>query len=294
LEGKTPGSRTQPDFLTNYKRNIQKRELFLRNIFAFFENLVKDFAELYRSENYGFPGEYVLLVIHVLDEIKNVHALTIQKIFRGYQVRKTMKNSRSHSATKYQISPLPQHLEDEWKKRIDIREYCSIAMLGNIAVGDFEDEDYFLESVGKSYIWGDTLPVLEEADMRIASLPANLLERSSMTKALCDYFHFRVSVTPAVESLQHGKIDCVTLANNHIADFRDIGVQTTIKSLEQAGISFAGVGKDQEQCSKCVVLPLKSKFTSFSSVSVFSLYIDEWSSSPNSGGLQKVLTELSF
>lgn len=45
-----------------------------------------------------------------------------------------------------------------------------------------------------------------------------------------------------LEVLQKGRIDYVSLANNHTVDFGVTGLQETVEAVRGVGIKFAGVG----------------------------------------------------
>ena len=46
----------------------------------------------------------------------------------------------------------------------------------------------------------------------------------------------------AAEALKYADFDCVTLANNHILDYGDIGFNDTIKTCTEYGFDIVGVG----------------------------------------------------
>jgi poly-gamma-glutamate synthesis protein (capsule biosynthesis protein) len=96
-------------------------------------------------------------------------------------------------------------------------------------------------SVSPSYVWGDALAELDRArpDARIVNL------ETAVTIAGDPWpdkpVHYRMN--PAnVSCLSVARIDCCTLANNHILDWGYTGLKETIARLHAAGIRTAGAG----------------------------------------------------
>ena len=55
-----------------------------------------------------------------------------------------------------------------------------------------------------------------------------------------------------VEILKEMGVDTVSLANNHVYDFGEQGLLDTLDTLEGAGISYTGAGRDIEEASKII------------------------------------------
>lgn len=53
-----------------------------------------------------------------------------------------------------------------------------------------------------------------------------------------------------VEILKEMGVDTVSLANNHVYDFGEQGLLDTLDTLDEAGISYTGAGRDIEEASK--------------------------------------------
>lgn len=56
------------------------------------------------------------------------------------------------------------------------------------------------------------------------------------------------------EILKSSGVDCVTLANNHIRDYGDIGVIDTINYCKKAELEIVGAGENSEEASKPVII----------------------------------------
>lgn len=83
-------------------------------------------------------------------------------------------------------------------------------------------------------------PILEWADLAVVNLECPFTERGTL---LPKNFNFRAR-PELVELLKEGSVDAVTLANNHLVDFGDVGLTDTIDTLDRAGLLHFGAGRD--------------------------------------------------
>ncbi len=60
-----------------------------------------------------------------------------------------------------------------------------------------------------------------------------------------------------IRVLQNGGIDLVTLANNHMYDYKETGMLETIRHLDEAGIFHVGAGKNERAARSAVILRKK-------------------------------------
>ena len=88
------------------------------------------------------------------------------------------------------------------------------------------------------------------ADLFVLNLECCISERGAPVSKV---FNFRAPPA-AVETLLHLGVDCVTLANNHALDFGLPALLDTFEYLQQAGISWAGAGRDVEEARRAVGL----------------------------------------
>lgn len=124
-----------------------------------------------------------------------------------------------------------------------------IALLGDVMLGRLVNDR--LKTVPAEYPWGDTLPVLRTADVRIANLECVLAAGGEPAPGKT--FHFR-SEPRNVESLRYAGIDLVSLANNHVLDFGPDAFREMPPVLDAAGILYAGAGKDGEAARRPAML----------------------------------------
>ena len=96
---------------------------------------------------------------------------------------------------------------------------------------------------------------LLHADILIADLESVLLDDVS---GLHGQGRFPAhSPTKAVEALKRLGINLVTLANNHITDYGDLGLKSTISVLDEAGIAHVGAGLNLCQAESPAVIESK-------------------------------------
>ena len=103
------------------------------------------------------------------------------------------------------------------------------------------------------YIWGEALPWLKSADARIVNLETSITRSDAAWPD--KRIHYRMH-PDNVPCLQAADIDCCVLANNHVLDWGRKGLQETLATLKQAGISTAGAGLDRAAAQAPAVLPL--------------------------------------
>ena len=98
-------------------------------------------------------------------------------------------------------------------------------------------------------IFHDVRSIIGLADYSIVNFECPVVERKEarpikkMGPNLCCTFN-------AVEAISYAGFDCVTLANNHFADFGDIGIEDTLKACDHYRIDVVGGGRNSEEASK--------------------------------------------
>jgi poly-gamma-glutamate capsule biosynthesis protein CapA/YwtB (metallophosphatase superfamily) len=106
--------------------------------------------------------------------------------------------------------------------------------------------------VGFSYVWGDALAELRQADARIVNLETSITTSDAYEPKGINYrMHPR-----NVGCLGAAGITCCVLANNHVLDWGTAGLLETLVTLERAGIHIAGAGRDLAQAAAPAVLDL--------------------------------------
>ncbi len=88
--------------------------------------------------------------------------------------------------------------------------------------------------------FGSITPVLSGADLTMVNLETAVTARGT---AQPKQFHFRTS--PAgLDAVKAAGIDVVTVANNHVLDYGQVGLADTLAALESAHLPYVGAGVD--------------------------------------------------
>ncbi|MCM1450214.1 MAG: CapA family protein [Clostridiales bacterium] len=113
-----------------------------------------------------------------------------------------------------------------------------------------------MESGNFSY-FNEIKPLTENADYSIINLEAPIVNSIAKPIEKCGP-NLRTS-RQVVKSLQFAGIDMVTLANNHIMDFGDEGLNDTLKELNKGQIKHVGVGENLESARKIEYIKVGDK-----------------------------------
>jgi len=92
-------------------------------------------------------------------------------------------------------------------------------------------------------VWGSTLSRLDALDGLVANLECCVAEGG--TKWPDKVYYFRSDPSFAIPALEAAGASFVSLANNHILDFRELALRETRTHLDDAGIAHAGAGTDR-------------------------------------------------
>ena len=128
----------------------------------------------------------------------------------------------------------------------------TLALTGDVMLGRGVDEA--LRVMRPDEPWGDTLPVLDFADLRVINLECAITTHVKPWDRTPKTFHFRADPSRAVGVLRAARIDACSLANNHTLDFEEEGLLDTLEYLDDAGIQHAGAGRDLEEAARPAIL----------------------------------------
>ena len=126
--------------------------------------------------------------------------------------------------------------------------------MGNSAqiliTGDFYGGDRLEEQVlRKDYdlIFNDFLPIIRKADIAITNLEAPLLKIGSPIKKTGP----AIKVIPeTINAIKYAGFNILTLANNHIMDYGEVGLQSTLRLCVENNIESVGVGETYIEASQ--------------------------------------------
>jgi poly-gamma-glutamate capsule biosynthesis protein CapA/YwtB (metallophosphatase superfamily) len=134
----------------------------------------------------------------------------------------------------------------------------TLALMGDVMLGRGVTEALDRHLLRPEELWGDVLPLLDAADLRIINLECPLTDYDRPWTRSPKLPHFRARPS-AIEALRAARIDACSLANNHTVDFEEVGLLDTLKHLDAAGISHAGAGRDREEAAAPVVLDVPAE-----------------------------------
>src|ERR687897_1846767 len=127
----------------------------------------------------------------------------------------------------------------------------TLALTGDVMLG--RQVNRALRIVSPEQPWGDVLPLLLSADLRIVNLECAITDHKQPWTRTPKVFHFRADPS-AVEVLRAARVNGCSLANNHILDFEERGLLDTMEHLKAAGIWYAGAGHNREEAARPALL----------------------------------------
>ena len=162
----------------------------------------------------------------------------------------------------------------------DAREYIRLAEVASGPIPVPADCDY---------IWGDALQVLAhiQPDVRIINLETSITRYGTPWKN--KYIHYRMHPQNTA-CLAAASIDITLLANNHVLDWGYRGLEETLFTLKQAGISTVGSGEDGRAASRPAVIDLahKGRVIVSAGAHASSGVPRDWAASPNRPGVNRL------
>ena len=147
-----------------------------------------------------------------------------------------------------QILPYPSDPQLYESYVSDARDYVALAERQNGPVA---------RPVDFAYIWGDALEELQRRapDVRIINLETAVTASDSYWPKGINY-----RMHPAnVPCLTAAAVDCCMLANNHVLDWGQAGLEETLAALVRSGIQYAGAGHTQDEARAPVTMMLPDK-----------------------------------
>lgn len=116
-----------------------------------------------------------------------------------------------------------------------------IVGVGDIMMGTNYPENKLPPNEG-AFLMRDVEPVLKNANVTFGNLEGTLLDEGGTPKTCRDpkvCYAFRTP-TVYVKNLVNAGFDMMSLANNHAGDMGDAGRKSSMKTLDEAGILYAG------------------------------------------------------
>ncbi len=126
-----------------------------------------------------------------------------------------------------------------------------LALTGDVMLGRLVNDT--MAARGPAWPWGDVLPLLKAADLRIMNLECVITTHGKPWTRYPKVFHFRADPIAYV-ALGIADVDCVTLANNHVLDFEEDGLLDMLDGLAARGIVYTGAGRNFDDASRPALL----------------------------------------
>jgi len=128
----------------------------------------------------------------------------------------------------------------------------TIGFTGDVMLG--RTLDRIISKKGYDYPWGDVLPLMRSTDINIINLETTL---TSSCRKVYKAFNFKAA-PDKVKCLINARVSVANLANNHILDYGDEGLEETINTLDAANIAHVGAGKNLAAAIAPVVVDLNN------------------------------------
>ncbi|MCG1005079.1 CapA family protein [Halorubrum lacusprofundi] len=118
-----------------------------------------------------------------------------------------------------------------------------IGFVGDLMLGRSVNERW-ADDDNPENVWGSTLSRLQELDGLVGNLECCVSDRG--TRWPNKGYYFRADPAFAVPALEAAGASFVSLANNHVLDYREPALRDTESHLTEAGIANAGAGTNRE------------------------------------------------
>jgi poly-gamma-glutamate capsule biosynthesis protein CapA/YwtB (metallophosphatase superfamily) len=142
--------------------------------------------------------------------------------------------------------PCSPAIQEPWVR--DAREYVALAERANGPIA---------RPVSPTYIWGDALAELERLapDARIINLETSVTTSDEAWPGKAIYYRMHPF---NVDCLTAADVDVCVLANNHVLDYGRSGLEETICTLSDGGLTIAGAGDSIDQAREPAMVDLGS------------------------------------
>ncbi len=120
----------------------------------------------------------------------------------------------------------------------------TVNFVGDIMTGrSYEAPGGIIDADGVESIFAPTLPILgDAADVSVANLEVSYTDRGTPHPTKSVVFRSRPE---NLDGIRFAGIDLVTIGNNHIIDYGEIGMLDTMAGLDERGIRYSGAGVNE-------------------------------------------------
>ncbi len=105
-----------------------------------------------------------------------------------------------------------------------------------------------------AYVWGDALAELDRRrpQVRLINLETAITTNSEPEPKGINY-RMNPKNAPVINA---AKVDCCTIANNHILDWGRLGLLETLETLTSVGVTSVGAGRNLQEAAAPTIVPL--------------------------------------
>lgn len=129
--------------------------------------------------------------------------------------------------------------------------------------------------------FGPIAKTLSGADYTVVNLETAITERGTQEPKT---FHFRAPES-AFAALRSAGVDAVTLANNHVLDYGQVGFADTLAAAERAEFPYFGVGRDATAAHAPLIADVKGVKVAFLGFSQVHDLASTWAATDKRPGL---------
>ena len=127
----------------------------------------------------------------------------------------------------------------------------TLACVGDMVLGvNYPDNAPLLPVDDGAHLFDDVRDCLVSADLTLGNLECLLLDKGGEHRYVRDqrYAFFFRSPERYVNHFLAAGFDFLSIGNNHLRDFGEVGVVSTMRVLDNAGIAYAGLKERAEWC----------------------------------------------
>jgi len=156
-----------------------------------------------------------------------------------------------------------------------------ICFTGDIMLGRDTNVGNTFDSKFEQTIFGSTLPILSKCDLVIGNLETTITDHDEKYKKV---FNYRVNPKHA-HLLKINQNMFLSIANNHILDYKEQGMYDTINNLKKLQIAYSGAGSNLHDSRSHATLNIKGKRIGIIGCAD---HYDYWKSGSNNPGINYV------
>jgi poly-gamma-glutamate capsule biosynthesis protein CapA/YwtB (metallophosphatase superfamily) len=109
-----------------------------------------------------------------------------------------------------------------------------------------------------AYIWGEALQALERVapDVRIINLETSVTASDDYWRGKGINYRMHPQNIPCITA---ARIDCCSLANNHVLDWGYAGLAETLKTLHGINVKSVGAGRNEQEAQQPAIMEIPGK-----------------------------------